>query len=205
MVAIRIIYHILRGLVFRTRTMISGMIGTLILKIECTKLGKGFQTNGIPYVRVSRTGKLVIGQDCRINSGDHHNVIGRQQRTILTVGKEANLTIGNRVGMSSTAIICHHKITIGDDVLIGGNVVIYDCDFHPLDANLRSTTNDHLTTSKKAPVTIGDRVFIGAHSTILKGATIGANSIVGSGSVVTNDIPENEIWAGNPAKKIKSI
>lgn len=52
---------------------------------------------------------------------------------------------------------------------------------------------------------INDNVFIGAHSIILKGVTVGRNSIIGAGSVVARNIPENEIWAGNPAKKIKDI
>ena len=52
---------------------------------------------------------------------------------------------------------------------------------------------------------IEDNVFIGAHSTILKGVTIGQNSIIGACSVVTKNIPPNEIWAGNPAKFIKKL
>jgi acetyltransferase-like isoleucine patch superfamily enzyme len=59
--------------------------------------------------------------------------------------------------------------------------------------------------AKKRPVVINDNVFIGAHSTILKGVTIGKNSVIGACSVITKDIPDNEIWAGNPAKFIKSI
>lgn len=54
-----------------------------------------------------------------------------------------------------------------------------------------------------APITIEDHAFIGAHSIILKGVTIGKCSIVGAGSVVTHNIPEHEIWAGNPAKFIR--
>lgn len=56
-----------------------------------------------------------------------------------------------------------------------------------------------------APVIIEDNAFIGARSIILKGVTIGANSIIGAGSVVTKSIPANEIWAGNPAKFIRKI
>jgi acetyltransferase-like isoleucine patch superfamily enzyme len=64
--------------------------------------------------------------------------------------------------------------------------------------------NDKKSAIKK-PVIIEDNVFIGAHSTILKGVTIGQNSIIGACSVVTKNIPQNEIWAGNPARFLKSI
>ena len=58
---------------------------------------------------------------------------------------------------------------------------------------------------KKSPVIINNNVFIGAHSIILKGVTIGENSIIGACSLVTNDIPANEIWGGNPARRIKTL
>ena len=56
-----------------------------------------------------------------------------------------------------------------------------------------------------APITIGDNVFIGMNSIILKGVTIGDNVIIGAGSVVTKSIPSNEVWAGNPARKITTL
>ncbi|MEY4572060.1 MAG: hypothetical protein RLZ10_1286, partial [Bacteroidota bacterium] len=79
----------------------------------------------------------------------------------------------------------------------------YDTDFHSLKASDR--LNKELDTSNTItkPVTIGDNVFIGAHTTILKGVSIGNNSIIGACSVVTKSIPDNEIWAGNPASKIR--
>lgn len=88
-------------------------------------------------------------------------------------------------------------IYIGDDVLIGHNVVI--------------ATLNHLVEPAKRngmipkSVHISNKVWIGSNSTILPGVTIGENSIIGAGSVVTKDIPANTVYAGNPARFIKNI
>ena len=105
------------------------------------------------------------------------------------------------MGISNAAVVCHHRVVIGEGAQIGGSVRIYDTDFHTLDAGRRSGA-DMLEAVKK-PVEIGARAFIGAHSIVLKGAAIGEESIVGAGSVVTKRIPDHEIWAGNPARCIR--
>ena len=88
-------------------------------------------------------------------------------------------------------------ITIGDQSLIGHNVVI-------------ATLNHNIHPEKRAnlipaPVKIGSRVWIGSNSTILPGITIGDNAIIGAGSIVTKDVPKNTIVAGNPARVIRMI
>jgi acetyltransferase-like isoleucine patch superfamily enzyme len=82
------------------------------------------------------------------------------------------------------------------------NCVIYDTDFHDLDYRKRALVPEDYSGVVNRPVTIGNDVFIGAHSTILKGVTIGDRVIVGAGSVVAKSIPAGEIWAGNPARFI---
>jgi len=161
--------------------------------------------NGKLYLRLNRNGSLELGSNLVLNNDFQGNVIGRQQRCILSVGEGAELVIGNNVGMNGTEIICMKKIIIGANVRIGENTCIYDTDFHSLNYEERTAIPENILNIKKADVIIGNNVFIGAHSTILKGVTIGENSIVGACSVITKDIPKNEVWVGNPAKFIKKI
>ena len=95
-------------------------------------------------------------------------------------------------------------LVLEDDVMIGGSCCIYDSDFHSLKSVNRSLTKQDNDIHHK-PVIIKRGAFIGAHSIILKGVTIGENSVIGAGSVVTKSVPSNEIWAGNPAKYLKTI
>jgi acetyltransferase-like isoleucine patch superfamily enzyme len=81
--------------------------------------------------------------------------------------------------------------------------MIWDTDFHPLDYLARRKHDTSMI--KTRPVVIGNDVFIGANSIILKGTTIGDRAIIGAGSVVSGNIPADQIWGGNPAKFIKNI
>lgn len=164
-----------------------------------------FKSYGIPTINVSLGGKIILGENLVMNNRESSNPIGRFNACSLFVGKKGELVIGDNVGISSTAIVCSKSIKIGDNVKIGGNVVIYDTDFHSLNANERkSTTLDRQNIITKS-IVIGDNVFIGSHSTILKGVKIGDNAVVGACALVTKDIPANEVWGGNPAKMIKKL
>jgi len=163
-----------------------------------------FSSSGVPYIMVARGGNFKIGNLFAMHNGIKGNPIGCYSKCTFFVDSKAELTIGNNVGISQTAIICHKKIIIGNEVKIGGGVKIYDTDFHALDPEIRNSNAD-LDHKVTAPVIIGNRVFIGAYSIILKGVVIGENSIIGAGSIVTKSVPPNQIWAGNPAKFIKEL
>lgn len=90
-------------------------------------------------------------------------------------------------------------ITIGNHVLIGPNVGIYTPE-HAFDPVLRAQGYEH-----SKPVTICDNVWIGGSVVILGGVTIGENSIIGAGGVVTHDIPPNVIAVGNPCRVLREI
>jgi acetyltransferase-like isoleucine patch superfamily enzyme len=108
----------------------------------------------------------------------------------------ANTFINN----NSCLIADKTSITIGANVLMGTNTEITDSDFHNLDPRKR-LVDDY----ECCPVTIGDNVFIGSNVKILKGVTIGENSVIGGGSIVNKDIPANTVAAGIPAKVIKQL
>lgn len=157
--------------------------------------------NGRLFIRGQ--GKIIFGKEVVFNSSSNANPIGGDVRMVLRVSPKALLEIGDYSGISNSAIICHEKISIGKYVKIGGSVKIYDTDFHNL--NWLSRLQKGLDIPNTKPITIGDYVFIGANTIILKGVSIGEKSIVGAGSVVTKSIPDNQIWGGNPAKFIKNI
>lgn len=165
---------------------------------------KNMRVNGIPYIVVARGGKFSIGNNFAMNNGIKGNPIGSYRRCTFFVDNGAELIIGDNVGISQTALICHKSIKIGNNVKIGGGVSVYDTDFHSLDPEIRKSKYD-LKKRIEKPIVIKDNAFIGAHSIILKGVTIGENSIIGAGSVVTKSVPDNQIWAGNPAKFIRNI
>lgn len=178
---------------------------TTMLYLKCNNISfSNFRTSGIPYIMVARGGKCKIGKNFAMNNGIKGNPIGCYQKCTIFVDRGAELIIGNNVGISQTALICTKKIIIENHVKIGGGVCIYDTDFHSLNPDIRKSSED-LKHRKQKEILIKENAFIGAHSIILKGVTIGKNSIVGAGSVVTKSIPDNEIWAGNPAKFIKKI
>lgn len=109
-----------------------------------------------------------------------------------------NTTIGKNVFINFGCCFQDQGgIRIGDGVLIGHQVVIATLD-HSLNPSERS---DMLP----APVVIGDNVWIGSHSTILGGVTVGKNGVIAAGSVVVKDVPENAVVGGVPAKTIKNI
>jgi len=164
-----------------------------------------FKTTGVPFVSVAVGGSCSIGENFNMNNGIVGNPIGCYNKFTLFVDKGAVLVIGSNLGISQAAIVCHSSITIGNNVKIGGGVCIYDTDFHSLDSLLRANPKTDFANKVKKPVFIGNNVFIGAHSLILKGVTIGDNAIIGAASVVTKSVPADQIWAGNPAIFIRNL
>ena len=143
------------------------------------KLGKGVRIFGFTNLYGCE-----IGDDSKIG-------------TFVEVQKGAK--IGRRCKVSSHTFICE-GVTIEDEVFIGHNVVFTN-DLFP-----RATANGQLQTDadwKCVPTLVKRGASIGSGAVLLCGITIGENSIIGAGSVVTKDVPANAIVAGNPARVMK--
>ena len=120
--------------------------------------------------------------------------IGNNCNICANVIIENEVRVGNNVTVKS-GVQLWDGITVEDNVFIGPNATF---------------TNDRFPRSKnpdwiKKGIHLKKGCSVGANSTVLPGITIGENAMVGAGSVVTHDIPDNEIWAGNPARFIRKV
>lgn len=167
-------------------------------------LGK-VRSSGVPVIHMSLNSVCVIGKNFSIGNWVVNNASGVKAKSKIEVRRGAELIIGENVGITSVTIMCFDKIHIGDNVMIGVGSHIFDTNFHNINPVDRIQKKDPKDTVRTAPIIIKDNVFIGAFSIILKGVTIGKNSVVAAGSVVTKSIPDNQIWGGNPAQFIKEI
>lgn len=111
--------------------------------------------NGLPVLR----GNIRWGKNIIVNSGFYSNLYGLFQRTILYAYNGAEIVIGNDVGMSGVTLNARKRIEIGDGTLLGGNVKIFDHDFHATDFRFRNP--DVIEKIGVSPVFIGARCFIG--------------------------------------------
>ena len=198
------IFILIRICIYKTKRFISIIKTLLILKCN-NVIYTNYRIVGTPLINTSAGGKITFGCNISMNNGVMANQIGFNTPCVFRA-EGGSINIGENVGMSQTTMIAKGAdITIGNNVKLGGGVKIYTTDFHSLDYLKRRNAKEDLNDRKCKPVTISDDCFIGAGTFIHKGATIGARSIVGAGSLVTKDIPADCIAAGNPCKVIKMI
>ena len=133
----------------------------------------------------------------------------------FSLGPNGRCTVGDFTLLNGALIMADEKIEIGSYCLISWNVGIADSDFHPLEPAQRLIDAQALAPYfkdrparpklKTAPVKIADNVWIGMNAVILKGVTIGENSVVAAGAVVTKSVEPNTVVAGNPAVAVRQL
>ena len=133
---------------------------------------------------------------------------------MFDLGKNARVKIGDYVLMNGARIICDTEISIGDHCLISWNVVLMDTRRLPMNPDLRravlqqvplSDPRRAIADSESSPIRIGPNVWIGFDCCVLPGVSIGQGAIVGARSVVTSDVPDYTVVAGNPARVIRKL
>ena len=112
----------------------------------------------------------------------------------IEVLESALLETGSFTMNSNSTMIVEEKVTIGNDVMIARNVVIFDSNFHPINCA-------GIVSQKSKPVIIEDHVWVGAGSMVLKGVVIGKNSIIAAGTLLTTDVSSDTIL-GNDQKQV---
>lgn len=134
---------------------------------------------------------------------------------------EGHISVGDHTYIGASTFISRSSISVGKNVLIAWGCTIYDHDSHSLFyEDRRKDLDDCLddikehrsigksknwSVVKTAPIVIKDDAWIGMNAIILKGVTIGRGAVVGAGSVVTKDVPDWSVVAGNPARIVKQL
>ncbi len=178
-------------------------LGKVYLNGVGVSYGKNIKIYGLPTISMCKGSSIEIGNNAVLRSQSKGNAIGVNHEVILRASTtKAKIIIGDDFGMSGGAICAVDKVEIGNNVMVGANVVISDNDFHGVRVDDRHKPAEQLPSK---PVTINDGVWLGADVYICKGVTIGKNVVVGAKSVVTKSIPENSLVAGIPAKVIAVI
>ena len=161
---------------------VTAQIKTLILKalprciFSCGKLARIAPTSEII---VHRNGTIKIGERVRMDA-----------RSTFSVQTNAVINIGNNVSFGvNNMVICHELISIGNNVQFSPNVLVYD---HDHDYRVRGGIS--AMQYKTAPIVIGDNVWIGANTVILKGSMIGDNCVIGAGSIVKGKVPNGVLF-----------
>ena len=177
----------------------------MYLKQAGIEIGENVIFYGFPVVSMAEKSRIIVESNCALCSVSEFTALGVNHPVILrTVRPNAIIRIAPNSGISGATICAAVSVEIGTNVLLGANVTVMDTDFHAIKPEGRRKNKGNVNI-KSSPVVIGDNVFVGSNSHILKGVHIGENSVIRAGSVVVNDIPANVIAVGNPAHVVRTI
>lgn len=168
-----------------------------MFRYRCSSVGKSLYIE-VNFPLILGYGSIFVGDNVKIG-GNATFIVSYK------TNPDPTISIGNDVYIGYASVLsCADSISIGNRVLIAEGCYIYDNNNHPIDPEARAN-NEPVGQKDITPVVIEDDVWIGAHSIILKGVTVGQGSVVATGSVVTKDVPAMTVVAGNPAKVVKQI
>ena len=175
------------------------------LSVAGVEYGAGLRCHGLPIASVQAGSSIKIGDHVTLVSRSHYTALGVSHPVVLrTLTKDSTIVIGDHVGISGGSICAAVGVTIGSRTMLGADVLICDTDFHPIAPEGRRFAAIPVPLASDV-VHIGNDVFVGAHSIVLKGVTIGDGAVIGAGSVVTTDVPARSIAAGVPARIVGSV
>ncbi|MCX6237733.1 MAG: acyltransferase [Bacteroidia bacterium] len=181
-----------------------GKITTNISKVIYGKrlsIQSPFKVWGSIHFNIYGSGSIKIGKNLHAVSAPKRSFLAMYTPCRLTIIGKAQIIIGEHVDLNGTTITAMGKISIGNYTLIGPNTTIVDHDGHVAWPPSARWTD----LGPVSEVVIGNDVWIGMNCIILKGVKIGGGSIIAAGSIVNNNVEPNSLYAGNPAKKIKSF
>jgi len=172
------------------------------LRLQGCRFGRDFATSGCCSFKARTTGSIHFGDGVRLLADWRSNRVGMTGPVLLQTFGDGQIEFGDNSGGSACVLSSRSSITVGRYVNLGGNVRIFDHDFHPLEPDLRRLgEKEQAPHIRTAQVILENDVFVGANSIILKGVSIGARSIVAAGSVVfKGTYPPDSLLTGNPAK-----
>lgn len=167
-----------------------------MFRARCESVGRGLVLHcGIPYLHGDL--RIRIGDNCKINGHSAFAAGSLLDGPCLTLGDETNIGYGVVISVSKS-------VTLGSHVRIADGCYVSDNPGHPLDAKAR---REHAPVSldQIKPVVIEDDVWLGTRVVVMPGVRIGRGSVVGTGAIVTRDLPPFSLAVGNPARVIRQL
>jgi acetyltransferase-like isoleucine patch superfamily enzyme len=161
--------------------------GATELKARATTCGSWCELRG--HVRIRSGGTLHIGNKLKVD--------GRPIATLIQVGSAGRLSIGDDVYINyGVDILASHSVTLGDNVLIGPLCAVVDDDMHDLDSARKR---------RQAPIVVESNVWLARGVIVMPGVTIGRDTVVAAGSIVSRSLPAGVLAAGAPARVIRDV
>lgn len=200
-------YFRIRGYEFLAEKILT-FFWTFCFRLKCgwygIKVGKNIEVFGRVIIRALHC-NIIIGNNVQFLSSSWRCSFSGVSHPVRfrTFEKSAKIILEDGVGMSGASITARsHVIHIGKKVMFGPDCLLTDSDCHvpwPVERRHSFSLED---LDRDKDVTIGENVWVGARTIILKGVTIGDNSVIAAGSVVRGNIPSNVLAGGNPARVI---